>query len=75
MNEILSRTEIEERFPGEWILLIDPDPGTDLNYRGHVAAHSSDRAEVYRVAFELRPKRSAFFFAGPAIPPGSKALL
>ena len=75
MNEILTRIEIEERFPGEWILLIDPDPGSDLNYRGRVAAHSSNRAEVYRVAFELRPKRSAFFFAGPAVPVNWKAIL
>jgi len=65
MAEILTIDEIESQFPDEWILVIDPDSGADLKVRsGVVAAHSPDRDEVYRTAFELRPKRSAVWFNG-----------
>ena len=65
MTEILTIDQIESKFPDEWILVIDPDSGPDLKVRsGVVAAHSPDRDEVYRTAFELSPKRSAVWFNG-----------
>ena len=65
MAEVMKIDEIETRFPDEWILVIDPDTGPDLKVRsGVVAAHSKDRAEVYRTAIALKPKRSAVWFNG-----------
>jgi hypothetical protein len=76
MNETLTRAEIAERFPNEWILVIDPDTGPDLMVRsGIVVAHSADRDTVYRKAIELRPKHSAVWFNGDPVPPGTAVLL
>jgi len=76
MNEVLTRAEITKRFPNEWILVIDPETGPDLMVRsGTVVAHSADRDAVYRRAIELRPKRSAVWFNGDPVPPGTVVLL
>lgn len=76
MNEVLTRAEVEALFPNEWILMTDPDPGTDVNFRGRVIAHSKDRDEIHRKAMELpTPRRTAVFFAGPLFPPGTEVLL
>jgi hypothetical protein len=76
MNEIMTRSEVETLFPNEWILMIDPDPGNDINFRGRVVAHSKDRAEIHRKAMELpAPRHIAVFFAGPPFPPGTEVLL
>ncbi len=65
MLETLSITEIEERYPSEWILLEDPQAGDDLKVKsGKVLWHSPDRDEVYQKAVELRPKRVAFLYTG-----------
>jgi hypothetical protein len=65
MSEVMTLAEIEAQFPDEWILVIDPDTGPDLEVRtGVVAAHSKDHDEVYRRALELKPKRSAVWFNG-----------
>ena len=65
MSEVMNIHEIESKFPDEWILVIDPDTGPDLEIRsGVVAAHSANRDEVYRTALNLKPKRSAVWFNG-----------
>jgi hypothetical protein len=65
MVEVMKIDDIEARFPDEWILVIDPDIGPDLEVRsGVVAAHSKDRDEVDRRSLELRPRRSAIWFNG-----------
>jgi hypothetical protein len=65
MADVMTIREIEARFPDEWILVIDPDTGPDLQVRsGVVAAHSKDRDEVYRTALALGPTRSAVWFNG-----------
>ncbi len=65
MNEILTRSEIENRFPSEWLLINDPDVDQHMNVtRGTVVAHSMDRDEVYEKALELRLKRAAFLYTG-----------
>jgi len=65
MDEVLSRAEIDARYPDEWILVIDPETGPDLSVRsGIVAAHSKDHDEIYRVAMALKPRRSAVWFNG-----------
>jgi hypothetical protein len=76
MNAVLTREEIDARFPDEWILVVDPETGPDLMVRsGTVVAHSRDRDEVYRKALELKPKRSAVWFNGNPVPPGTAVLL
>jgi hypothetical protein len=67
MNEVLTKAEIEARFPREWVLLLDPQ--TDSNQQvlgGHVVCHSKNREEVRHRAMELpSPKHIAVFYTGP----------
>jgi hypothetical protein len=61
----MSREEIETRFPGEWILLEDPETSDSLKIlSGKVLSHSLNRDEVYQRALELRPRQSAILFTG-----------
>jgi hypothetical protein len=65
MVDTLSITEIEEKYPSEWVLLEDPDTDDDLKVQsGKVLWHSPDRDEVYQKAIELRPKHAAFLYTG-----------
>jgi hypothetical protein len=65
MNEILTITQIETQFEGEWILIEDPQTNEALEVQsGKVCWHSKDRDEVYRKAVELRPKRFAMLYTG-----------
>ena len=65
MVDTLSISEIEVRYPCEWVLLQDPETGDDLKVKsGTVLWHSPDRDEVYNKAVELRPKRAAFLYTG-----------
>ena len=65
MTEVLTREEIEARFPDQWILVIDADFEPDLEVRsGRVACHSKDRDEVYNKGIELQPKSSAVMLTG-----------
>jgi hypothetical protein len=73
VNEIMTRAEAEALYPNEWILMVDLEPGTDLNYRGRVVAHEKEKANIVRRGMEL-PKglHVAVFFAGDRMPPGMK---
>ena len=65
MREILSFSEIKERFDSEWVLIGDPETGDDLNVKqGVVLWHSKDRDEVYRKAREIHPNHSAILYTG-----------
>jgi hypothetical protein len=65
MKEILSFSEIEERFDGEWVLVEDPENDDDFKVKqGTVLWHSKDRDEVYRKAREIHPKHSALLYTG-----------
>lgn len=65
MNEILSFSQIIERFEAEWVLLRDPETDDGFNIRqGVVLWHSKDRDEVYRKAREIRPEHSAILYTG-----------
>ena len=67
MNEIMNLAEVEKQFDGEWVLVEDPE--IDQNnevVKGTVVYHSKSRDDVYRKAKQLRPKRSAFLYNGPA---------
>lgn len=65
MKEILSFSEIKERFVSEWVLLGDPEVDDDFNVtQGVVLWHSKDRDEVYRKARQMHPSRSAIIYTG-----------
>lgn len=65
MREILSFSEINERFDSEWVLIGDPETDDDLNVKqGVVLWHSKDRDEVYRKAKEIHPNHSAILYTG-----------
>jgi hypothetical protein len=65
MSEILTITEIESRFPSEWVLI--GNARTDVMHElqeGEIVWHSKDRDEVHRKTVELRPKRFAMVYTG-----------
>jgi hypothetical protein len=63
MSDVLTVTEIEERFGSEWVLIEEPQTNEALQVKaGKVRWHSKDRDEVYRKAVELRPKRFAVLY-------------
>ena len=76
MDEILTVTEMESRYPGEWVLVEDPVTDELLEVlSGKVLCHSLDRDDVYRKAIELRPRHSACLFFGDVLPEGMEAIL
>jgi len=75
MDEILTVSQIEERFESEWVLVEDPQTSEALEVQsGKVRWHSKDRDEVYRKAVELRPKRFAVLYTGK-MPQGTAIVL
>jgi hypothetical protein len=65
MDEVLTRAEIEARFPSEWVLLADTQHDEHLRVLGgRVLCHSKDRDEVYDKAVELKPKSGAVLYTG-----------
>ena len=76
MSESKTRAEIEAEFPGEWVLVIDPDIGPDQVVRsGTLLAHSKDRNEIDRMAIEAPARHIAVWFNGDPIPTGMKVWL
>jgi hypothetical protein len=65
MKEVLSFSEIKDRFDTEWVLVEDPIIDDNLNInQAVVLCHSKDRDEVYRKARQIRPKHSAILYTG-----------
>lgn len=65
MDEILTLTEIEGRFPGQWVLVEAPQTDQALTVqKGRVLYHGFDRDDVYRRAIALRPSRFAVLYTG-----------
>ena len=63
--EACNYSEMRDRFPGEWVLVGNPETDENLQViAGNVLWHSKDRDEVYRKARELRPKHSAILYTG-----------
>jgi len=64
-DEILTKAEIEARYPSEWVLIDEPqlDEHEEV-LRGKVLFHSPNRDEMYQKAVELRPKSFASLFTG-----------
>lgn len=65
MKEILSFSEIKQRYDAEWVLIADPETNEGFTIKqGVVLWHSKDRDEVYRKARQLKPKHSAIIYTG-----------
>lgn len=75
MNDVLTVSEIEERFDSEWVLIEEPQTNEALELEaGIVRWHSKDRDEVIRKAVELHPKRFAVLYTG-TIPENTEVAL
>jgi hypothetical protein len=75
MTSVLTLAEIQAQFPGEWVLVADPQTGPTRDVQsGNVLHHSKDRDEVYRQAVALRPARFALLYTG-TMPPDTEILL
>lgn len=75
MPDVLNLSELRSRYPGEWVLVSDPETDEQLSVQsGRILAHSKDRDEVYRQAVALRPRRFAVLYLG-SIPEGTAVVL
>lgn len=67
--EVLTISEIESQFSGEWILVVDPQVDENLEVlSGQVVCHSKDRDEVYRAAVAHQGGDLAILFNGEQPP-------
>jgi hypothetical protein len=65
MSQVCNYGEMKARYPGEWVLVGDPETDENLQViAGEVLWHSKDRDEVYRKARELGPRESAILYFG-----------
>jgi hypothetical protein len=63
--EVLTWEEIERRYPNEWVLIAEPEIGTeDEVLAGTVVYHAEDRDRVGRQAIELRLRSGALLYTG-----------
>jgi hypothetical protein len=65
MNEVLTYTEIVQRYPSEWVLLGDVDDPRAPVPQGRIVFHCKERDEFYRHVGELHLPRSLAFYTGP----------
>lgn len=62
---VLTVAEIQTRYPGEWILVENPQTDAALEVQGGVVrCHDKSRETVYRKAVELRLPRFAMLYTG-----------
>jgi hypothetical protein len=76
MDEILTREEIEKRYPNEWVMIEDPEVDEHNEVlRGKVIFHHPDRLTAYQALFKSKAKRCASLFTGPPIPEGMEVII
>ena len=76
MDEILTREEMEKRYPNEWVMIEDPEVDEhNAVLRGKVISHHPDRLTAYRAVFESNAPSFASLFTGPVVPEGMELLL
>jgi hypothetical protein len=62
---VLTMSEIEARYDGEWVLLDAPRVDEqDCVVAGRLVCHSPDVDEVHRAAMALRSRDTAFLYIG-----------
>lgn len=68
-TDVLTMAEIEQKYNGEWVIILDPDLDEHLNVlRGRVVAHGPDREEVYKYDGLPKPFHAAFLYIGDLDP-------
>ena len=75
MDTVMSWSEIEETFNGEWVLIEDPEVTPVLKIiRGKVIFHSKDRAAMDAKMAELTRIHHAIMYIG-GLPEGMEMIL
>jgi hypothetical protein len=65
MKAVLTFQEMKAKYPGEWLLIGDPELDASLHAKsGKVLAHSRSRDEVYGELTRVRGKRVSVEYAG-----------
>ena len=65
MKKVLSMKQLEARYSGEWVLLVNPVQNKDSEIaRGELVLHSKDRSDVYREALKRQAIHTAVFYVG-----------
>jgi hypothetical protein len=65
MNAALTFQQIKDRYPGEWVLVGEPEVDASLNLvSGEVLAHSPSREEIYRQLLHVKGKRISIEYTG-----------
>jgi len=76
MDEILTREEIEKRYPNEWVMIEDPkvDEHNEV-VRGKVIGRSPNRSVAYEAVSKSNARCFASLFTGPIVPEGYETVL
>ena len=74
MKKVFTMKELEARYSGEWVLLVNPvhndlmEPvcvrRTGRPIRGELVFHNKDRGEVYKEAHKRKDAHTAIFYVG-----------
>jgi hypothetical protein len=65
LNKVLTIEELQQEFPGEWVLLEDPETTETLMIKsGKQLWHTPDREELDNKLLELRPDNAAVWYLG-----------
>lgn len=65
MKRVLTMREIETKYSGEWVLLLNPKHDKLMRVtRAELAFHSKDRDEVYKEAQKQDAAHTAVLFVG-----------
>jgi len=71
MDEILTREEIEKRYPNEWVMIEDPEVDEHNEVLGgKVISHHPDRATAYQALAKSKAKSFTSLITGPVAPEG-----
>ena len=65
MKEVFTMKELEARYSGEWVLLVNPVHHELIEpIRGELVFHNKDRDEVYKEAHKPEDAHTAIFYVG-----------
>ncbi|HEY7557066.1 MAG TPA: hypothetical protein VIH18_19875 [Candidatus Binatia bacterium] len=65
MKKIFSMKQLESKFSGEWVLLVNPVHDKLMEpIRGELVFHSQNRDEVYEKAHERKDPHTAILYVG-----------
>jgi hypothetical protein len=65
MKNVFTMKQLEARYSGEWVLLVDPVHNELMEpSRGELVFHSKDRDEVYKKAHGRKDAHTAILYVG-----------